>query len=232
MKYPLFDLTPEKFVELCTDLFNSENSYDDICIFSNNDGKSTDIQAYKGIEKTGFEVKHKFTFSKKSLIDQLEKSKEKILYFQKFILIVSAKIPKKIKLNFTSAKLKIYDQEDLFELLDKHTYIADRYFKNLKKEKKKKLIVFLSLIVGIMVSITLTSISIFPFFNNNEDKLLENKIQNVEEVLKTIKNLEGDLNKIKEDMVITEIQNKKIILEYVKLKGVEDLIGKQTQRRT
>jgi len=230
MKYPIFELTPEKFIQLCADLFQAEHIYDKLFIFTNNEGKTVDIQGHKGIEKTGIEVKHKFTFSETSLADQLEKSKNHFEYYHNFILIVSAKIPKQVKLRFSNDKITVYDQEDLFRLLDKHGDVAKRYFQNLKIEKKKTSLLFTSSLLGVIASVVFSSASIFSFFEKNEeDKPLESKIENVEQVLNGIKNLEEDLNNIKEDMIETEVQNKRITLEYEKLKGVEDLIGKRKE---
>jgi hypothetical protein len=229
MKYPIFELTPDKFVQLCSDLFQAEYVYDKLYIFTNNNGKTVDIQGHKGIEKIGIEVKHKSTFSEKSLVELIENFKNQFDVYHQFFFIISAKISKQDKLKFSTENVKILDQEDLFKLLDKHNDVAKRYFQNLKVEKKKTSFVFTSSLVAVIASIAVSSTTIFSFFEKNESKPLENKIQNVEQVLNGIKNLEGDLNKIKEDMVETEIQNKKIMLEYEKLKGVEDLIEKRKE---
>jgi hypothetical protein len=229
MKYPLFELTPEKFVELCSDLFNAEKKFDKVFIITNRDGNSIDITGLKGTEKTAIQVKHKRTFGEDSIIEQLKESESYLEFHHYFIFVVSAKLSKDIKSKFSNDKIQIYDQDDLIKLLDKHEDVARRYFQNLKAEKNKTSLVLFSSLSGILASVIFSFSTIFSSLDNNNDKPLENKIKNVEEVLSGIKNLETDLKVIKEDMIETEIQNKRIILENEKLKGVEDLISKRKE---
>lgn len=226
MKYHLHDLTTEAFTQLCGDLLNAEFHYDKMMFFSGTKITEADIETLKGIKKSAIIVKHKLTIPENSLVSEIEKAQKKLEFFHDVFYITSAKLPPNLQEKLSTQKIKIFDYDDIINLLKKHDDISSRYFSNLKSKNRKITAALVSSISGIIVTIIFSYLSIFDK-NNHSTKPLEQKIQNVEQVLIGIKSLENDLESIKDDMVETEINNKKVLAEYEKMKGVQKLVNEQ-----
>lgn len=79
----------------------------------------------------------------------------------------------------------------------------------------------ISLIVALLSILSV----IYTIFPEKTDKTLKNRIDNVERALDGIKGLEKDLEFIKEDMIKTDLENKRILEEYKKMEGLEKVIN-------
>jgi hypothetical protein len=225
--YPIYDLTPSTFVELCHDLLKAEFNYEKTFILDGPQDNGVDILALKGVEKIAIQVKHKYKLDRISAIKELEKYKSLLGFHHRLIFITSAKVDKAVVQEFRTDKISIISQSELFNLLDKHTDIAGRYFKVAEKRNKLNQRWLSSSFVGIILTI-ISSVLTF-YIDKKDDKPLASKIDNVEEALKNINGLEKDLEEIKDDMIKTEIEKTRIIEEYEKVKGLEDVINEKKE---
>lgn len=224
LKYQLFELSPQQFEELCADLLSAELQFDKYFITDGPNDNGVDILALKGIKKLAIQIKHRYRIVNNQLEKEIEKYKHLLEFHHEFIFITSANISKETINRLQSDKIKIISQQELFNLLDKHADVAQRYFTNVEKKNKKNRQWLSTSLIGALVSIIL---SLFTFFTdiNKKNKTLTEKIDNVEQVLKGIKGLENDLESIKSDMIETDLENKKIMEEYKKMKGLEDIVN-------
>lgn len=223
LKYPIYDLTPEKFTRLCEEILSAEYNFDKLIIPEKEQISNADIVGYKGIESYSIQITHKYKISDRSLVVLLKLNKISQLNFNKRILITSAFIDENILTKYESNDSIIINQKKLFILLDKYEDISNRYFSIVNRKKTNRRYWIAISTVGILVS--LLSIGNMIFENKyKEEKSLTDRIENVEQTLEGIKGLEKDLEGIKEDMIKTDLENKKIIEEYEKIKGLEDLM--------
>lgn len=227
MRYPLHDLSSEVFVQLCADLLKAENKFESVRLFSHSKNTGYDIEAFKGISKIAIEVKHKLIVTENALTQEILKAQKALEFYHEYFFITSAKLSSILKEEFSTRKIKILDQDNITKLLTKHNDIAESYFKNLKEEKKKIYARLFGSIVAVL-AILISSYTIFFDGNQNQaNKPLDQKIQNLEQVLNGMRNIESDLKSIKQDMIETEINNKRILAEYEKIKGVEKIIDER-----
>jgi hypothetical protein len=223
LKYQLFELSGEKFEQLCADLLNAEYNYDKFFITSGPNDNGVDILAVSGIKKIAIQVKHRYKIVYKELEKEIERHKPLLEYHHEFIYITSASISRKTLNKVQSDKIKILAQDDIIELLDKHSDIGQRYFTILEKKKKRNRTSFYASLIGVLISLFATFSTIYSEIQS-KDKPLKERINNVEQALNGIKGLEKDLESIKSDMIKTDLENKKILEEYEKMKGLEDIV--------
>ncbi len=228
LKYQIFDLTPEKFEELCHLLLKAEFEFDKAFILDITSDEGVDILAYKGIEKIAVSVKHKYQIDKSVLQPEIERLNKVLEYYHKIIFITSAIIDKKTISDFETDKISIISQGDLIKLLDKHADITKRYFKIVAQKNKSIRKWFTSSIAGVLISV-FASIVTFMIDKKDVDKPLSHRIENVEQALKNIQGLEKDLEGIKDDMIKTDIENKRILEEYEKMQGLEEIINEKKE---
>jgi hypothetical protein len=217
LKYQIFDLTTLRFEELIVDILKAEFNYDKAFITDGPKDNGRDILVKKGLEKTAIQVKHKYQIPKGSLRQEIEKYKHLLEFHHKFIFITSAQIDKKYIEDCETEKISIISQNEIIQLLDKHSDIAERYFKIVEKKKKSSKTWLLTSIVGIVISIN-SSIFTLLIDKTNSEKPLASRIDN-------IKGLEKDLEEIKDDMIKTDLENKRILEENEKMQGLEELIN-------
>ncbi|WP_418502097.1 restriction endonuclease [Flagellimonas sp.] len=226
LKYQLFDLSGEKFEELCADLLNAEYQFDKFFITAGPNDKGVDILAISGIKKIAIQIKHRYKIGKKQLEEEIEKYKPLLEFHHEFIYITSANLPKEIINSTDSAKIKILAQDDIIKLLEKHPDVGQRYFTIAEKKKKRnREWLYLSLVGG-LISLIISLSTLYSEFQSNDEPLAK-RIDNVEQALKGIKGLENDLESIKSDMIKTDLENKKILEEYEKMKGLEDIVNEK-----
>jgi len=224
LKYQLFELSPIQFEELCADLLNAELQFDKYFITDGPNDNGVDILALKGIKKIAIQIKHRYRIVNNQLEKEIEKYKHILEFHHEFIFITSANISKETINTLQTEKIKIISQQDIFNLLDKHSDVAQRYFTNVEKKNKKNRQWLSTSLIGAIVSIILSLVTFFSDINK-KNKTLTEKIDNVEQVLKGIKGLENDLESIKSDMIETDLENKKVMEEYKRMKGLEDIVN-------
>lgn len=224
LKYQLFELSGEKFEELCAELLNADFEFDKFFVNLGPNDNGIDISAIKGIKKIAIQVKHRYKVVGKELELEINRGKKLLEYNHEFIFISSAKISQKSIQSFSSEKVKIFAQDDILEMLERHPEISQRYFSNLEKKKKKNQFYFYTSLIGIIITIISGFANIYIEIQS-KDETLTNRIDNVEQALKGIKGLENDLKSIKSDMIKTDLENKKILEEYEKMKGLEDIVN-------
>lgn len=223
MKYQLFDLTPAKFEDLCYDLLNAEFKYDKSFITDGPNDNGVDILAIKGLEKTAIQIKHKYKFNENSLSNEIKRYEHLLEWHHKFIYVTSALVDEISRKNLESDKISIISQKEIYLLLEKHSSIALKYFTPVEIKNKSVKKWLSSSIIGVVLSI-IASLSTFFIDKHEKDNPLQNQIQNVEQALENIKGLEKHLADIKTNMIETDIKNKKILEEYEKMQGIEDVI--------
>ncbi len=228
LKYQLFDLTPQKFEEFCADLLNAEYQFDKFFLTDGPNDQGVDILALKGIKKLAVQIKHRYKIPVGQLEREIERYKPLLEFHHEFIYLTSAILPKEAIKKLESDKVKILSQNEIFELLDKHTDVAQRYFTVVERKIKKTRQWFSASVIGAIISLIL-SLSTFFLENKEKDKPLTERIDNVEQALKGIKGLEKDLESIKSDMIETDLENKKILAEYEKMKGLEDIVNEKKE---
>lgn len=228
LKYQVFNLTPDKFMQLCYDLLQAEFNYDKLSIIFGPNDSGVDISGTKGVEKTAVHIKHKYRIDKGSLEKEIQKYSYLLEFNHKFIYLTSSLIDKDLMGKYETDKISIISQTELFNLLDKHSDIAQRYFTALEQKTKSSKYLLTTASTGVIISVI---IYLFTFMldKNGNDKPLTNRIENVEVALKGIKGLEEDLKTIKDDMIQTELENKRILEEYEKVQGVEELINEKKE---
>lgn len=224
LKYQIFDLTPTKFEDLCYDLLNAEYRFDKSFITDGPNDNGIDILGLKGIEKIAIQVKHKFHIEKKSLRLEIDKYKHLLEYHHRFIFITSALIDTNSIKECETEKITIISQVELIKLLDKHSDIAKRYFTIIEQKNKSIKSWLTTSLIGVLISIMASFFSLL-IDKNDKDMPLTSRIDNVEKALQNIKGLEKDLAEIKEDMIKTDLENKRILDEYEKIKGLESIIN-------
>lgn len=228
LKYQLFDLTPQNFEEFCADLLNAEYQFDKFFLTDGPNDQGVDILALKGIKKLAVQIKHRYKIPVGQLEREIERYKPLLEFHHEFIYLTSAILPKEAIKKLESDKVKILSQNEIFELLDKHTDVAQRYFTVVERKIKKTRQWFSASVIGAIISLIL-SLSTFFLENKEKDKPLTERIDNVEQALKGIKGLEKDLESIKSDMIETDLENKKILAEYEKMKGLEDIVNEKKE---
>lgn len=224
LKYQIFDLNPSKFEDLCYDLLKAEYAFDKAFITDGPNDNGVDILGLKGNVKIAIQVKHKFQIEKKSLRQEIEKYKHLLENHHRFIFITSAQIDRNTINEYESEKITIISQVELIKLLDKHSDIAKRYFTIIEQKNRSIKNWLTTSSAGVIISIMALIFSLL-IDKNVKDKPLTSRIDNVEQALQNIKGLEKDLAEIKEDMIKTDIENKRILDEYEKIKGLETIIN-------
>lgn len=224
LKYQLFELSPIQFEKLCADLLNTELQFDKYFIIDGSSDNGVDILALKGIKKLAIQIKHRYKIVNNQLEKEIEKYKHLLEFHHEFIFMTSANISKETINKLQSEKIRIISQQEIFNLLDKHSDVAQRYFTNVEKKNKKNRQWLSTSLIGALVSIILSLFTVYSDINK-KNKTLTEKIDNVEQVLKGIKGLENDLESIKSDMIETDLENKKVMEEYKKMKGLEDIVN-------
>lgn len=228
LKYQLYDLTPQRFEELCADLLNAEYQFDKFFITNGPNDDGVDILALKGLKKLAIQVKHRYKIPTIQLEKEIIHYRRLLEFHHEFIYLTSASLSKETIMKFESDKIKIISQKEIFELLDKHTDVAQRYFTIVEKKIRKTRRWFSASVMGALISIVVSLSSLF-LETKSEDKPLSTQIDNVEQALNSIKELEDDLKAIKSDMIETDLKNKKILAEYEKMKGLEDIVNKKKE---
>lgn len=215
-------------MELCYDLLQAEFNYDRLSIVDGPNDGGVDISGTKGIEKIAVQVKHKYRIDKGSLEKEIQKYSHLLEFNHKFIYLTSSLIDQDSRRKYESDRISIISQTELFNLLDKHSDIAQRYFTALERKTKSSKYWLSTSFAGVLISVIM-SLFTFMLDKNEKDKPLTNRIENVEEALKGIKGLEEDLKTIKDDMIQTDLENKRILEEYEKMQGVEELINQKKE---
>ncbi len=228
IKKKLFELTPQKFEELCADLLNSEHQFDRFFITDGPNDQGVDILALKGIKKIAIQVKHRYQFRAGQLRQEIEQYKPLLEFHHEFIFISSAPIAKTTINELETEKIKIISQNEILELLKLHEDVSQRYFKASDQRKKNTRRWLSTSLIGLVLSVSSAFITFF-MESQIEEKPLEERITSVENALKGLHGLEKDLESIREDMIQTDLENKRILEEYEKMKGLEEFVNNQKE---
>jgi hypothetical protein len=228
LKYQLYDLTPQKFEEFCADLLNAEYQFDKFFITNGPNDNGVDILALKGLKKLAVQIKHRYKIHASQLGEEIERYKSLLEFHHEFIYLTSAPLSKEVIVNFGSDKIRIISQREIFEMLDKHTDVAQRYFAVVEKKIQETRRWFSASVIGSVLSIMISLLTLF-LENQSKEKPLTERINNVEQALNGIKALEQDLESIKSDMIETNLENKRILAEYERMKGLEDIVNEKKE---
>lgn len=233
IKIPLHELSFENFEDLCFDLLNKTNEYTNIIRNSNRYGfdfLGTQNSRDNGKTDIAIEAKHWLHFKTQPYLELLEKVTKSSETVSIFILITSAKISSKdkktineINARYKSIVVKIIDFSLICDLINNNLDIKIRYFPELKKRTLQANIALSLIIIGLLISGTFTYLGITQKGKSTNN--LTSRIETVETTLDSIKDLEIDLEKIKEEIIKTDFENQRIRKEYddaIELKKITD----------
>lgn len=231
--FPIFELSPQDFEKLCLDLLKAEGG--NLRLNSDEKNRWFDIAGERpspdGKSRTvAIEVKHRTAFHPEGLrlfVDRLAKSDVR---FDEYVFITSSPL--------TSAQLQaihseaiarsgltiqLFGQQEVFQLLTKHSDIAAKYFKEVAQRVWLRRLHFIFGLVGVLASVVSLVFSVIPLTKEKERKSFESQIQAVEANLNSLKTLERNLSALKKELQTTSEESARIKREYeeaLKLKAI------------
>lgn len=231
----IYDISPQKFEELAFDFLKNQSSLENLENFSSGSPDhgfdfSATFKEEQNTTRVAIEAKHRKRLSR----DDLRK------------IALSASL---IKINFdgfiliTSAKLTQDEQVYLENLIRKSGYTFIKIYQNITLETLTRAIDPNALeevieskqleIKRLTYSSALVVTILLIFFSNliphvfTEEKVLDARIENVENALYSIKNLEAHLTEIKSDMKNTQRETEAIKREYERSLELKQLTDSQ-----
>ncbi len=227
----LYNLTPLEFQQLVAELL-SESGFNDVKIVDGANDRGVDILCVKEGKEYAVQVKHKKNLNLSEVSRFLDRYCSDQTVPRTLIYATSAEIPNTIERvvndicsDFT---IKFIGRQDILKMLAQQRSTATRFYtaamKRLKSEKTHFIIgVVLSVISAVGVNFS-TSV-----FIHKEKAPLNQRIESVEKTLTSIRDLEAQLNKVKEDMIETEKATKVINEKHAKAKELEKLTEVQLE---
>jgi hypothetical protein len=239
-EFPLYDLSPEDFEIMCFELLVKRNVYFQLRrTINTTDTKVADIVGIyedfdSSIKNIAIEIKHWMHFNVNKFVDDLEKRLDFLNDYRTYLFITSAKVSakqyeeiKNICNNTSNIIIQVQDYSYICNLLLKYPEIGSKYFSSLRVALiKKRITTFISLL-----SIAVSIISIFSLIRKDQFKerelTLNSNISNVESALKSMKNLEKSLYRIKDEMKNTQKASQIIKEEYERAQVLKTLTNEQ-----
>lgn len=118
---------------------------------------------------------------------------------------------------------QLLGQQEVFQLLTKHSGVAAKYFKEVIKRVRQRRLMFVTSSAGVLVSVISLLFSIVPLTKDQERDSFESQIQTVESNLNNLKALERGLSALKKELRTTSEESARIKREYeeaLKLKAI------------
>ncbi len=225
----LYQLRPNEFEELCAKVIKDIlPGITDIEHLDNVSDISGDIIGKIGNETVAIEVKHKLKITRQDVQSIFAK------------LVMSANNPKHVVL-MTSASIHDIDRsalpvfedvtyyfigvDDILKVLNKPEIKKTELNHALKRSKQQGIRLFIASL-AMIISFGASMITVFL---PHEKQPLERKIESVEIVIGNLKDLEGQLKDIKDDMLKTQKAKILIEQEYKEAKELEKITAEQLE---
>lgn len=235
MHIDIYDISPQKFEELAFSFLQKQSEIDcleNISKRSPDQGFDFTAKLKEEIStcKVAIEVKHRRKLSKEDLRKIALTANSIKLNFDGFILITSAKLTKDEQafleelIRGSGYKfIKIY-QNITFESLTKTSNPeALEEIIQLNKSEKRRLTYG---VASVAITLLALYLNLTPYFFS-EEIILDDRIENVENALNSIKNLELYLKEIRSDMKDTQRETEAIKREYEKSLELKELTESQ-----
>jgi hypothetical protein len=227
----IYELSEEEFEKFVFELLR-EAGFSNVRTRERAVGRLGGFLAELADEPVGIEVKHRKTISPTEFKRVIEDYFLRENLPRHLVLVTSAKITSvhtSILETFSpNLRVTIFGLDELQNLISIHADIAKRILgrARLRLAFNNFLIVFtMVLLLVVLVNPMFPLIEPFP----KQTPPLDRRIQNVESALRSIRDLEVYLDKIKEDMVATERATKEINEHYAKAKELQKLTDDQIE---
>lgn len=232
LRYPLFELSAAELEGLCLELLQAEGGQFELSKDSAFDIKGARITANDKQEHIAVEVKHRTYFHIHQLKDFIAKMDAQAEGFNSLIYMTSAPISIRQRDLIESSipntqirQIKVVGQHELHGLLSKHQAIGGKYFKTAVEKKKKRTFIA----AGALVMVTFSTLSLvsatWKDVISPQPFTFEDRINEVEQNLQSLKSLEESLNDLKVELLHKSAETARIQLEYeeaLKLRSFTD----------
>lgn len=226
----LFELTPEQFTRLVAALFERMD-YTKVIVVDGPGDEGIDVRAFRGDHCIAIQVKHKKHVTLAEIRGFLRVYYSHSSAPQDLFYVTSAPLPENVKVLPEqlppAANVQFLGKAEIQSLLSRYPDIAARFLTQASRRVKTERRQFLLGILGVLASLIGLTTSLAGWLSLPGKQPLDQRIQNVESVLASIKNLEADLAKIKEDMQNTQKATAMINDNYAKAKELEKLTDVQ-----
>ena len=231
----LFELSPGQFEQLCVDLLEREGYLIIKKADSTLDYGFDLVGRYQENEETkeiAVAIKHKINLSSDEIQIVLNKFFHILTAHNTYLLMTSSNLTesqREIISHFDhQIDVNVIDRKKLLLLVEKYPEIKDKYFKPVIKElRERKIRLYISI-----AAVVISSVGVFTSFQGlfiTKKPLLSDRIQKVKSALSNIKDLEGYLKSLKEEMVETDEASRLITEKYEKAKKLEKLTNDQLE---
>lgn len=232
LRYPLFELSAVELEKLCLELLQAEGGQFELSRNSAFDIKGDRITGNAKQEHIAVEVKHRTHFHIQQLKDFIAKMDVQPEGFNSLIYMTSAPISIRQRdliessiPNTQTRQIKVVGQHELHALLSKHQAIGEKYFKTAVEKKKKRTFIAAGALVMVAFS-TLSLVSAtWKDVISPQPFTFEDRINEVEQNLQSLKSLEESLNDLKVELLHKSAETARIQLEYeeaLKLRSFTD----------
>ena len=202
---PIYDLRPEDFERLVGELLRAENFRIQERFFW---PRGADLIATKGEDTFIVQIKHRQALSTGEVMADFDQYIAGEDLAQKLLLVTSAKISAQQAANLKAFRpgheLSIIALQELDRLLSAHPEIAGRFLSRARRRRSFQNLNLAAAALGSLASLVALIVALVGHFSK-QPQPLDKRIQTVEATLTSIRDLEGYLGKIKQDMVATDL---------------------------
>jgi hypothetical protein len=234
LKYPLFELTPEQFEQLCIELITS--STEERSAVLSDKPRWLDAVIGKvskdGVKTMAVEVSHRTSFHPLGLNHFFERLSREERKFDEYVFITSSplqdihhKMLDSAAARALGSPIRLLGQDEVFALLDRYPAISAKYFKSLRKRVKLRNASEIISVVGVIFSLLGLGASFYEYRKTPPLKpdSFGTQITSVEESLARLKALEAGLQGLKEELKSKSDEAARVSKEYedaMKLKAL------------
>lgn len=227
----LHDISVRKFEELSLDFLNLQDDLSAIYPAGNTlHDLGYDFKAYvkivNNVTEAAVEVKHRKRLTKKDLTRISLRANLLISDFDGFIFVTSAEMNDVDQEFFKGLLIKagfkfvrIYDKKSFDQQMSFQTSLV---YQTIKKETQTTRSYLITGFIAVLASLVSFIFPVYESFEKDKESL-DDRIENVEGALRSIKSLESYLDDIKSDLKGTAIESAAIKKEYEKAQVLKKL---------
>lgn len=234
LKYPLFELNPQQFEQLCIELIAASTEEGSAVLSDKPKWLDAVIGRVSkdGVKTTAVGVSHRTTFHPLGLNHFFDRLSREEIKFDEYVFITSSplqdihhKMLESEAARTLGRPIRLLGQNAVLALLDKHPSIAAKYFKNIQKRVKLRTASEIISVFGVVLSL-LGLIGSFHEFRQPaplNPASFGTQIASVEESLDRLKTLEAGLQELKNELRSKSDEAVRISKEYedaMKLKAL------------
>lgn len=223
-----YNLTPREFTQLVANVLSQSSEFSDVLTATVDQG--IDILAKRNGVLVGIEVKHKTRISAQDIQQLVYRHYAHPSAPRDLIFVTSAEVSPAIRSSVSdipqNGHLEIIDGNDLRKLLSTKATIQKQYeLVGIQRLKSQRKLISIGLIAGIISTLG----GALPLFIEGQVRKapLDNRIETVENALKSMRDLETYLDEIKRDMLDTQKATALINEKYSQAKELEKLTSAQ-----